>query len=112
MSGGAFEYKQFHIKEIAGDIQSTIQKMGKKKLPHEQLYNSPEHFEKYPEDEHHIVYPPEVVMVMTDAIQMLKSAHIYTQNIDKFISGDIGEDDLIKNIQADLEDMGPYHEEL
>ena len=37
MSGGAFEYKQFHIKQIAEEIQSELDKQGRERSK-EDLY--------------------------------------------------------------------------
>ena len=44
MSGGAFDYKQYNIREIHETIQSELERMGSPK-PKQELWNNKEYYE-------------------------------------------------------------------
>ena len=50
MSGGAFDYNQYKIRQIWGDIQQELDKQGKEKSKEDLRYYDKEYFEKYPEE--------------------------------------------------------------
>jgi len=102
MSGGAFDYKQYQIREIWEDIQQELDRQGQEK-PEEYLrHYGKEYLEKYPEERFYTVYPEEVQKIFRDGIKALKIAEIYAQRIDWYLSGDNGEDSLIKRLKEDL----------
>ena len=104
MSGGAFDYNQYRIREIWEDIQQELDRQGQEK-PEEYLrYYGKEYLDKYPEEKFYPVYPEEVQKIFRDGIKALKIAEIYAQRIDWYLSGDDGEDNLIKRLKEELVD--------
>lgn len=104
MSGGAFEYKQYHIREIHETIQSELERMGKPKSK-ENIWNDNEYYEKYPEELKWPIESDEVVNAYKTAIELLKKAEIYAQRIDWYISGDDGEESFLRRLKEDLEKL-------
>lgn len=78
MSGGRFRHAEHNITDIADAIQNEVDKN--------------EHRE-------------DVKMKMLEAIDMLKMAYVYARAIDYYLSGDIGEDTLIKRIDTEMEKL-------
>lgn len=103
MSGGAFDYKQYQIREIWEDIQQELDRQGKEKLKEDIWWLDKEYLEKYPEERFYNTYPEEVQKIFRDGVEALKIAEIYAQRIDWYLSGDDGEDNLIKRLKEDLE---------
>jgi hypothetical protein len=101
MSGGHFNYKQFHIDEIADTIESLLNKQGKPKEP-EDLYGGEEYLMLHPEDTIYEVYSQEVHDKMKDGLKALKLAAIYTRRIDLFLSGDDGAESFLERLSEDL----------
>jgi hypothetical protein len=104
MSGGAFEYKQYHIREIHETIQSELERMGKPKSK-ENLWNDKEYYEKYPEELNWANESDEVINAYKTAIDLLKKAEVYAQRIDWYISGDDGEESFLRRLKEDLEKL-------
>lgn len=104
MSGGAFEYKQYHIREIHETIQSQLERMGKPKSK-ENLWNDNEYYEKYPEELNWANESDEVISAYKTAIDLLKKAEVYAQRIDWYISGDDGEESFLRRLKEDLEKL-------
>ncbi len=102
MSGGYFDFKQFHVDEIANTIESLLNRQGKPKEI-EDLYGGEECLMKYPEDTIYQVYPQEVQDKMKDGIKALKLAAIYAQRIDLFLSGDDGVERFLEKLSEDLQ---------
>ena len=101
MSGGAFEYKQFHIKQIAEEIQSELDKQGKERSK-EELYMMGDYYEKYPEERFEITYPKEIQDKMNEAVKALEIAHIYAQRVDWYLSGDDGDESFLRRLKEEL----------
>tara|TARA_R110000803_G_scaffold21849_2_gene54638 strand:+ start:29 stop:379 length:351 start_codon:yes stop_codon:yes gene_type:complete len=101
MSGGAFEYKQYHIKQIAEDIQSELNKQGREKSKEEQ-YMMDDYYEKYPEERFEAIYPKEIQDRMSEAVKVLEIAHIYAQRVDWYLSGDDGDESFLKRLNEEL----------
>ena len=106
MSGGAFEYKQYHIKQIAEEIQSELDKQGKERSK-EELYMMGDYYEKYPEERFEITYPKEIQDRMSEAVKALEIAHIYAQRVDRYLSGDDGEESFLSRLEQELKDVEP-----
>lgn len=104
MSGGAFEYKQYHIREIHETIQSHLERIGKPKSK-ENLWNDKEYYEKYPEELNWANESDEVINAYKTAIDLLKKAEVYAQRIDWYISGDDGEESFLRRLKEDLEKL-------
>lgn len=104
MSGGAFEYKQYHIREIHETIQSELERMGKPKTK-ENLLSDREYYKKYPEELNWPIESDEVVNAYKTAIELLKKAEVYAQRIDWYMSGDDGEESFLRRLKEDLEKL-------
>jgi hypothetical protein len=105
MSGGAFDYNQFKIRQIHEDIQQELDKQGIEKPKEELKYFDKEYFDKYPEERFEYVYREDVQKIFKDGIEALKIAEIYAQRIDWYLSGDDGEDSLVSRLKSDLEEL-------
>lgn len=105
MSGGAFDYSQYKIREIHEEIQSRLDNMGKEKPEDELKYYDKEQLDKYPEDRFYRDESEEVKKIFAEGIEILKKAEIYAQRIDWFLSGDDGEESLIESLKEDLEKL-------
>jgi len=104
MSGGHFGYSQHHITEIIDSIEHELYISGKDK-PKEELYNDEEYYLKYPEDLKYPILSMEVQDNFNKAVEYLKKARIYTQRIDWFLSGDDGEENFLKRLKEELNEI-------
>lgn len=86
MSGGIFEYDQYKIGYIAESIQSYIDNSGRLKT----------------EEEKHYEYPPEILEKFREAVYVLRQAEVYAQRVDRFLSGDDGEENFLRRLNEDL----------
>ena len=104
MSGGHYDYKQYHIQEIAENIQEQLNRQGKLK-PKEELWMSREYYIEYPEEKSYPFYPEDVQKVMKDAVIILRKAYVYAQRIDWYLSGDDGDETFIERLEEELSDL-------
>ena len=95
MSGGAFDYYQYHIGEIADTIQSKLDRMGEE-IPREERWNDD------PENKFYKKYSEETIKEFNEAIKILRIATIYAQRIDYFLSGDDGEETFHRRLNEEL----------
>jgi hypothetical protein len=102
VSGGAFEYSQYKIRDIHEHIQNELDKQGQEKQV--EFWNK-EYFEKYPEARFEEIYREDVQQIFKDGIEALKKAEVYAQRIDWFLSGDDGEDSLASRLKSDLDKL-------
>ena len=102
MSGGAFEYNQYKIRQIWEIIQNELDKQGKEK---QVQFWEKEYYDKYPEARFEKFYGDDVQQIFKDGIEALKKAEIYTKRIDWFLSGDDGEDSLVSRLKSDLDKL-------
>jgi hypothetical protein len=102
MSGGAFEFSQYKIRDIHEHIQNELDKQGQEKQVE---FFEKEYYEKYPEARFEEVYRQDVQQIFKDGIEALKKAEIYAQRIDWFLSGDDGEDSLVSRLKSDLDKL-------
>ncbi len=104
MSGGFFDYKQYHIEEITDDIERELNRQGKPK-PKYELYNDDEFYKKYPEEKNHPIYTDVVREKMYEAVKQLKIAAIYVQRVDWLLSGDDNEANFIIRLEKELSEL-------
>lgn len=92
MSGGRYEYKQHHIRDIYETIESTLEQQGK----HAGLawHGEPSTYENY---------RPDVEQAMKEGVKILKKAYIYAHRIDWFLSGDDGSDNFLLRLDEELQ---------
>ena len=106
MSGGAFEYSQYHIRQIADSIEQEIIDNGREKteeeLKDESRWRDTEWYKKYPEDLKHYEYPAEVIEEFKKAVEALRIAEVYAQRVDWLLSGDDGEESFLRRLKDDL----------
>jgi hypothetical protein len=106
MSGGAFEYSQYQIRNIADSIDQEIINNGREKtdseLKDEAGWRDPEWYKKYPEDLKHYEYPAEVIEEFKNAVRALRIAEVYAQRVDYLLSGDDGEESFLTRLKSDL----------
>ena len=102
MSGGHFDYKQHYINDIADDIESLIERQGKK-IPHSELYGTRAYYAEHPEETIYGAYPIEIQARMREGIKALRIAAVYAQRIDWFLSGDDGEESFIERLKEELD---------
>jgi len=105
MSGGYFDYKQWHITEIADRVESLIESNGREKTREElkgEFWHGDDWYEKYPEDLSHYKYPDEVIEKFKEGMKVLRVAAVYAQRIDWLLSGDDGEESFLKRLQEEL----------
>ena len=58
MSGGHFDYKQYHINEIVDSIERELNNQGKEK-PKDELYCDKEYYEIYPDEKTMVDFNPD-----------------------------------------------------
>lgn len=92
MSGGHFDYKQRHLLDMADDIGSQM------------LTNDSTEKNEWGDNigSH---YSPETIAEFEKAVKALKLAYVYAQRIDWLLSGDDGEDNFHKRLQAQLGEL-------
>lgn len=56
--------------------------------------------------------PPEIIEIFKEGVKKLKEAAVYAQRIDWYLSGDDGEENLIKRLKEDLEQVKQEIKEL
>ena len=104
MSGGRFEYKQFHIEEIAEAIQSILDRQGKV-IPEDDRWHSEDWYKDHPEDLFYETFSEETQREFQTAVRYLRLAKIYAQRIDWFLSGDDGEETFHERLKGELNKM-------
>jgi hypothetical protein len=57
-------------------------------------------------------HSPEVLEIFKEAVKKLKEAAVYAQRVDWYLSGDDGEESLIKRLKKDLEQVRQEIKEL
>jgi len=92
MSGGHFEYAQYHIGEIADSIEELVR-----------TNDSTEKDEWGSEIGHH--YPDDIIEKFKEAAHTLRRAHAMAQRVDWLVSGDDGEEAFRKRWDAELSDL-------
>ena len=86
MSGGYFEYQQYHIQDIIEKLEET-----KVKIENDEEYH------QYDRKE-------ELLREISNGIDYLNLAQIYTQRLDWLFSGDDGEDSFFERLEEELDE--------
>ena len=104
MSGGAFDYKQYNIEDVARQIEEVVIK-NNLPIPKECL----EWYEReyYNEDNPPLYseYSKEVIDKMKEGVKYLFLSAIYTHRIDYLISGDDGEEAFLRRLEKEINDF-------
>lgn len=101
MSGGAFDYRQYHIEEIADVIEREIIEAGRE-IPKD-VYNRWYGRSFDDSDSAYPTYERKTIEIMKRAVYVLRMAYIYATRVDWMLSGDDGEDDLVTRLQEELQ---------
>ena len=104
MSGGHFDYEQYHITTIADSIQAELDKQGKE-IPREDRWHDDDWYKKYPDDKFYSTLSEETQKEFKNAIHYLRIAAVYAQRIDWFLSGDDGEENFHKRLNEELDKL-------
>ena len=106
MSGGTFDYSQRTIELIADDIEQTILEAGRK-IPDVLLEEQQHRYSReIPlEEQYYSSYNRKTMDIMKRAVYILRMAYIYAQRIDWMLSGDDGEDDLVRRLNKELYEL-------
>ncbi|MBR1526235.1 MAG: hypothetical protein IJ640_06200 [Prevotella sp.] len=105
MSGGHFDYKEWHINNIADNIEQEVIQCGKP-IPRQRWeYWQMEHFREHPEDAVNYAYPDPVLRRMEEAVYALRAAAIYAQRVDYLLSGDDGEESFERRLKEELAEL-------
>ena len=95
MSGGAFNYRELHIEEIAECIRNIYVKQKDKKWV-TWAQN---------EDMNFIPHTKEVLTVYKKAYKTLRVAHIYAKAVDYLEAGDYSDEDFLSKVNTQLENL-------
>lgn len=101
MSGGAFDYKQYTISDIADEIEQEIIQAGRK-IPTEVWENDRHGYSFEEKDQYYSTYNRKTIGIMKRAVYVLRMAHIYAQRIDWMLSGDDSEESLEERLEEEL----------
>ena len=85
MSGGYFEYQQYHIQDIIEKLEETKVKV-----------ESDEEYYQYDRKQ-------ELIQEISNGLDYLTLAGIYTQRLDWLFSGDDGEDSFFERLEEELD---------
>ena len=87
MGGGYFEYQQYHLQDIVDKLREIKVKI-----------ENDEEFYQYDRKE-------ELLREISNGLDYLNLAGIYTQRLDWLFSGDDGEDRFFKRLKEELDGM-------
>ena len=105
MSGGAFEYQQYHIEEIADSIEQEIIEAGREILKEIWAKN---HWYGSSFDDSDRTYPTyerKTIDIMKRDVYVLRMAYIYAKRVDWMLSGDDNEEGLAKRLEEELQTL-------
>ena len=105
MSGGFFDYKQWHIDNIADQIEQEVILSGKPIPKQKWNYFERQEFEETHQQPMNYAFPEEVLRRMEEAIYALRRAAIYAQRTDYLISGDDGEESFMERLKKELAEL-------
>lgn len=105
MSGGRFSYKQWHIDNIANQIEQEVILSGKPIPKQKWSYYERQEFEETHKQPMNYAYPEPVLRRMEEAVYALRRAAIYAQRIDYLLCGDDGEESFLERLKKELEEL-------
>ena len=105
MSGGAFDYRQRYIEDIADEIEQEIIEAGRE-IPQEIWAKNHWYASSFDDsDRTYPTYERKTIDIMKRAVYVLRMAYIYAKRIDRMLSGDDSEESLVKRLEEDLKDL-------
>ena len=102
MSGGAFDYQQRHIEEIADSIEQEIIEAGRE-IPQEIWAKNHWYGSSFDDsDRTYPTYERKTIDIMKRAVYVLRMAYIYAMRIDWMLSCDDSEETLVNRLDEEL----------
>lgn len=104
MSGGFFDYNEWHIDDVAERLENEIE--NNLVMPE---YFSEEQWEKRGRKR----YSEEVYSELVKGLKILRTAALYAHRIDYLLSGDDSEESFLRRLKKGLDDVEitfPYKE--
>ena len=105
MSGGKFSYKQWHIDNIANQIEQEVILSGKPIPKQNWSYYERQEFEETHKPPMNYAYPDSILRRMEEAVYALRAAAIYAQRVDYLLSGDDGEESFEERLSKELSEL-------
>lgn len=105
MSGGRFNYKQWHIDNIADQIEQEVIMSGKPIPQSRWNYFEREEYYNTHKQPMNYAFPEEVLRRMEEAVYALRRAAIYAQRTDYLISSDDGEESFMERLKNELAEL-------
>jgi len=105
MSGGRFGYKQWHIGNIADQIEQEVIMSGKLIPQSKWGYCERQEYEETHKQPMNYAYPESTLRRMEEAVYALKRAAIYAQRTDYLLCSDDGEDSFEERLKKELAEL-------
>ena len=105
MSGGKFSYKQWHIDNIANQIEQEVILSGKPIPKQKWSYYERQEYEETHKQPMNYAFPEPILRRMEEAVYALRRAAIYAQRTDYLICGDDGEESFERRLQEELAEL-------
>lgn len=105
MSGGRFDYKQWHIGNIADNIEQEVILSGKPIPRNRWDYLRRCEYEETHKQPMNYAYPESVLRRMEEAVYALKRAAIYAQRTDYLLSCDDCEESFEERLKKELAEL-------
>lgn len=105
MSGGFFDYKQWHIANIADQIEQEVITSGKPVPRSRWDYVQRKEYDETHKQPTNYAYPESVLRRMEEAVYALKRAAIYAQRTDYLLCSDDGEECFEKRLKKELAEL-------
>jgi len=100
MSGGYFDYKQYHISNIADEIENYIEKCERKEKKDWGYEDENGKYIPY-------VYEKseEVLNEFRKGLKILREAYVYAKRIDWLLSGDDIDESFLRHLKKELAEL-------
>lgn len=106
MSGGAFDYKQHHIEDIADQIEDIVRKNKIEKSKEDlERWDYDEEGNVYEDSRYYYYYDEETIERFKEAVKVLRKAAVYAQRVDWLLSGDDDEIYFHKRLEEELKKL-------
>ena len=105
MSGGHFDNKQWHIENIADQIEQEVILSGKPIPKQKWSYYERQEYEETHKQPMNYAFPEPILRRMEEAVYALRRAAIYAQRTDYLICGDDGEESFERKLKEKLAEL-------
>lgn len=106
MSGGAFDYRQYYIDDIADHIEDIIRKNKvEKSMEDLEHWDYDENGKVYDDSRYYYYYDDETIERFKEAVKVLRKAAVYAQRVDWLLSGDDDEKYFHERLEEELKKL-------